>query len=144
MKKKLLLLFVPAVLGLYLASCGGGDSSNTPTDGGNTPVVPVGPETPEKKDITGITFESQKYTFDGNPHTLEIKGTLPTGGSVKYTNAGPHTNAGTYNATALITAPDYKDLTLNATLTIEKAEFSGYKYESLAVKYDGNDHINDI
>ncbi len=97
-----------------------------------------------KATITGITFASATYTYDGNPHTIEIAGTLPTGGSVKYTNNGPHTNAGTYNATAVISAPNYNDLTLNATLTIGKATFTGYTYESKSVTYDGAEHINDV
>jgi len=97
-----------------------------------------------KATITGITFESATYTYDGNPHTLEITGALPTGGTVNYTNNGPHINAGTYNATAVISAPNYNDLTLNATLTIGKATFTGYTYESKSVKYDGADHFNDI
>ena len=97
-----------------------------------------------KATITGVTFASETVTYDGNPHTLEISGDLPTGGSVVYTNNGPHTNAGTYEAKAVITAPNYNDLTLNATLTISKATFSGYTYESKSVKYDGAEHINDI
>ena len=97
-----------------------------------------------KATITGITFESATYTYDGNPHTLEIAGSLPTGGTVRYTNNGPHTNAGIYQASAVISAPNYNDLTLNATLTINKADFTGYSYESKSVKYDGAEHINDI
>lgn len=94
--------------------------------------------------ITGITFSSQTFTYDGTPHTLTISGDLPTGGSVSYTNNGPHTNAGVYQAKAVISAPNYNDLTLNATLTINKATFTGYTYESKSVKYDGAEHINDI
>ena len=94
--------------------------------------------------ITGITFSSQTFTYDGNSHTLEINGELPAGGSVSYTNNGPHTNAGVYQAKAVVSAPNYNDLTLNATLTINKATFTGYTYESKSVKYDGAEHINDI
>lgn len=97
-----------------------------------------------KANISGVTFSSQTVTYDGQPHTLTISGDLPTGGSVSYTNNGPHTNAGTYNASAVITAPNYNDLTLNAVLTISKATFTGYTYESKSVKYDGAEHINDI
>ena len=63
---------------------------------------------------------------------------------MSYTNNGPHSDAGTYNATATIKAPNYNDLVLNATLTIGKADFSGYTYESKSIKYDGADHIGDI
>ena len=38
----------------------------------------------------------------------------------------------------------YNDKTLSATLTIGKATFSGYAYESKSVSYDGAEHINDI
>ena len=207
MKKRIWLL-IPALLGLFLSSCGGGgaDSGGGGSGGGDptksdftgvafesatytydgqphilgevtgapadTTITYTGREeyvnagtysataklvkegyndktlnatlTINKATITGITFTSQTVTYDGNPHKLEISGNLPTGGSVSYTNNGPHTDAGTYNATALISAPNYNDLSLNATLTISKATFSGYTYESKSVKYDGAEHINDI
>lgn len=90
--------------------------------------------------ITGISFNSETITYDGNSHTIEISGELPAGGSVSYTNNGPHTDVGTYNASATITAPNYSSLTLNATLTITKATFSGITFESSEFEYDGNPH----
>lgn len=94
--------------------------------------------------IPGVTFTSETITYDGAPHTLTIKGDLPTGGSVTYENNGPFTNAGTYNITAKVTAPNYSDLNLSAMLTITQATFKGFSYESKTVIYDGKDHINDI
>ena len=97
-----------------------------------------------KATITGISFLNETYVYDGTSHTLAIDGTLPTGGSVKYTNAGPHTDVGTYQATAVVSAPNYNDLTLRATLTITKADITGCTYASKSVTYDGAEHINDI
>ena len=93
-----------------------------------------------KANITGITFESQTITYDGNPHTLTISGTLPTGGNVQYTNNGPFTDAGVYSAKAVVTAPNYNDLSLNASLTINKANFSGIEFKDAEFEYDGNPH----
>lgn len=93
-----------------------------------------------KATITGISFNSQTITYDGNPHTLTIDGTLPTGGSVQYTNNGPYTDAGVYQAKAVISAPNYNDLTLNATLTINKATFTGIEFKDAEFEYDGNPH----
>ncbi len=97
-----------------------------------------------KATITGISFLNETYVYDGTSHTLAIDGTLPSGGSVKYTNAGPHTDAGTYQATATVSAPNYNDLTLRATLTITKADITGCTYASKSITYDGAEHINDI
>ena len=90
--------------------------------------------------ITGVTLESETITYDGNAHTLNVSGELPAGGSVVYTNNGPHTDAGVYSVKAVVSAPNYEDLTLNATLTINKAEFSGITFKSEEFEYDGNPH----
>ena len=72
------------------------------------------------KEFTDITFSSQTYTYDGTEKALKVAGTLPEGATVTYTNE-KGTNAGTYNAKAVIEAEGYKTLTLNATMTITPA-----------------------
>ena len=52
--------------------------------------------------LSGITFEGDRVTYDGNAHSLEISGNLPDGVTVTYQNNGK-TNAGTYNVTATFT-----------------------------------------
>lgn len=139
MKKKALFL-IPALLGMFLTACGGGGSS-TPSDnsgGGSEPGYPA------KTDFTGVEFASASYVYDGQPHILaEVTG-APENTTIIYTGRSEQTNVGTYNASAKLVKEGYNDKTLNATLTITPATFTGYTYESKSVKYDGAEHINDI
>ena len=148
MKKKLLFL-IPALFGLFIASCGGGSggsSSGGDTPGGDTPGgdTPGGGGEPFKKDFTDVFFDSATYTYDGASHILaEVRG-APENTTITYTGRNEYTNVGTYNATAKLVKSGYNDKTLSATLTINKADFSGLKYESKTVTYDGKEHISDI
>lgn len=139
MKKKALFL-ISALLGMFLTACGGGGSS-TPSDnsgGGSEPGYPA------KIDFTGVEFASASYVYDGQPHILaEVTG-APENTTITYTGRSEQTNVGTYNASAKLVKEGYNDKTLNATLTITPATFTGYTYESKSVKYDGAEHINDI
>lgn len=139
MKKKALFL-ISALLGMFLTACGGGGSS-TPSDnpgGGSEPGYPA------KTDFTGVEFASASYVYDGQPHILaEVTG-APENTTITYTGRSEQTNVGTYNASAKLVKEGYNDKTLNATLTITPATFTGYTYESKSVKYDGAEHINDI
>ena len=94
---------------------------------------------PAEKEIKGISFDNSSVNYDGQEHKIEIKGTLPEGVSVSYSN-NKGTNAGTYNATATISGEGYKTLTLNATLTINKLNYdmSGVSWNyTQAFTYDG-------
>jgi hypothetical protein len=95
----------------------------TPIDTANYNLVTKNvPLTVNKADITGITYSNAAYTYNGTQRKLLITGSLPTGASVAYTN-NTATNAGVYNAVATITGgTNYKNKTLNATLTINKAD----------------------
>lgn len=140
MKKKALFL-IPALLGMFLTACGGGGGSSTPSDnpgGGSEPGYPA------KTDFTGVEFASASYVYDGQPHILaEVTG-APENTTITYTGRSKQTNVGTYNASAKLVKEGYNDKTLNATLTITPATFTGYTYESKSVEYDGAEHINDI
>ena len=68
----------------------------------------------------------------------------PENTSINYVGRNSYVDVGVYQATATLSKDGYNELTLNATLTITKATFSGYEYESKSVTYDGLDHINDI
>ena len=98
-------------------------------------------EEPKLLDITGITFENKTFTYDGTEKKIEITGTLPQGVSVSYTN-NTATDAGTYNATASMTGEGYNPLTLSATLTIDKADYThtGLTFEGETIQYDGTEH----
>ena len=145
MKKKLLFL-IPALLGMFLSACGGGGGSSTPSDPGGGSELGGGSEPggETKQDFTGVSFESASYVYDGQPHILgEVSG-APENTTITYTGRNEYTNVGIYNASAKLVKEGYNDKTLNATLTITPATFTGYTYESKSVKYDGAEHINDI
>ena len=93
-----------------------------------------------KADITGITYVSKAFTYDGQEKVLLITGTLPDGADVAYTsNKG--TNANTYAATATISGTNYNQLVLTATLTINKATIAGISAEAeQSVKENGQNH----
>ena len=142
MKKKLFFL-VPALLGLFISSCGGGGNTPEPSSGGGD-ASSSEEQDPTKENFTGVTFESASYVYDGQPHILaEVTG-APENTTITYTGRSEYANVGTYNASAKLTKEGYNDKTLTATLTITPATFAGYTYESKSVKYDGAEHINDI
>lgn len=78
-------------------------------------------------------------TYDGAERELLIAGELPQGASVIYTdNRG--TDAGMYEATAVIGGQGYKTLTLTATLIINKATFTGLSFADRSFVADGKEH----
>ena len=77
----------------------------------------------QKENFSDIKFENNFYTYDGTEKSLTVSGDLPDGAKVTYTNNN-QINAGTYKVTAKVTCEEYNDLTLSATLTIEKAPIS--------------------
>ncbi len=93
-------------------------------------------------DMSGIHFDNSTVTYDGDAHSINITGTLPTGVSVSYEGNGK-TNAGTYTVTAIFTNdnPNYKDIAnMTATLIIEKAaiDISGISFDNASKQYNGN------
>ncbi len=96
---------------------------------------------PSKKDITGVTFESKTFTYDGQQHELTVSGDVPSDVTVTYTgNKG--TDAGIYNAKATLSGEGYNSKELTATLTINKAEwdYSAITFDGDIVEYDAKEH----
>ena len=91
------------------------------------------------KQITGITFKDKTVTYNKQQHTVEIDGDKPNDVQVTYSN-NTGTDAGTYNATAVLSGDGYETLTLTATLTIEQATIEGMSLQSETVEYDGQEH----
>ncbi|MDE6790472.1 MAG: DUF3727 domain-containing protein, partial [Clostridia bacterium] len=100
--------------------------------------------------VDDITFvgNTEKIVYDGQPHKLEISGTLPDGVSVEYTVTGQtateFTNAGNYVYTASFKHENgnYNAITktLTATLTISQATYvmpTGYQTSKQAT-YTGS------
>lgn len=91
--------------------------------------------------FSGLTFSNYTCDYDGLEHEITVKGELPEGAEVKYTN-NTATNSGVYPAEAKITCEGYKTLTLTATLTINKLSYdvSGVKWNySSPFVYDGSE-----
>ncbi len=67
--------------------------------------------------LQGITFEGETVTYDGEPHSIFIKGTPAQGISVTYENNG-QTQPGTYSVTATFADSAGTFAKMTATLTI--------------------------
>ncbi len=115
------------------------DPSDNPSDdsGDNTPSDD---KTPVSKVFEGIAFPDKTVTYDGTEHTLAVTGTLPSGTTVVYENE-KGTNAGTYSAKVTLSKEGYTTLSLTATLTINKADFTGITFPDKTVTYDGTEHV---
>ncbi|MFA6696044.1 MAG: YDG domain-containing protein, partial [Sphaerochaeta sp.] len=95
-------------------------------------------------DMSAISFIDSSTIYDGNVHSLQISGTLPSGVSVHYTGNGK-TNAGEYSVTASFTGDsvNYEAIADRyATLTINKATYdmSNISLIASSTTYDGNPH----
>lgn len=70
-----------------------------------------------------LTFEGATVHYDGEVHTLEVTGELPTGAEIVYTVDEDEfegaSAVGSYDITATVSLTGYADAVLNATLTIE-------------------------
>lgn len=91
-------------------------------------------------DFSNIIFLNSEVEYDGLEHEIVCSG-VPSFATVTYeNNAG--TEVGVYNATATITAPNYNDLVLHATLTITAPllTFDEAKMDDLTIDYDGQNH----
>ncbi len=74
-------------------------------------------------DMGGVAFESKTFAYDGEPHSLEVSGTLPDGVTVAYDGNG-QTEVGVYTVTAEFSgdAANYEPISsMTATLTISDA-----------------------
>jgi hypothetical protein len=94
----------------------------------------------KKADITGVTLANATETFDGNEKKIEVAGEIPAGVTINYTINGAAgngaTNAGTYTVVAVLTGENFTDLTLTATLTIERANIEGLAFDDKTFEYD--------
>ena len=107
-------------------------TNGTTTANGTTTTTPPTP-------ITGVTLSNKTVTYNGQEHLIVVEGEIPDGVTVTYSsNAG--TNAGTYNAVALLQGEGYQPLQLTATLTIAPAPITGILFENGTVEYDALPH----
>ncbi len=164
MNKKLLLL-IPTLLGLLLSSCNnsgtdtndsiGNSSSSTTDNNGNSGDGSSDDNSDSDGDQTGgddsdevntksefndAVFANATYTYDGNSHILAEVSGIPEGTTVTYNNRKEYTDVGSYQASAKLVKDGYNDKTLNATLTITPATFSGISFADQEFEYDGQPH----
>jgi len=94
-----------------------------------------------KATISRISFSDNSFVYDGNPKSLSIVGSLPSGATVSYTNNN-QTNAGRYLVTASINGgANYEDFTLTANLEITKTNQTISWNQSLVVGCGGESSI---
>lgn len=70
-----------------------------------------------------MQFLSLTTIYDGQPHSLALSN-LIEGATVTYSDDLSYIYPGTYTVSATISKPDYEDLILSATLTIQKASIT--------------------
>ncbi|GHV00828.1 hypothetical protein FACS1894211_09130 [Clostridia bacterium] len=97
-------------------------------------------------DMSGVTFNNATVTYDGQPHSLTVSGTLPANVTVSYLYDNvPDTGktaVGTYTVTAVFATsdPNYSaPQSMSATLRIDKAthNMSGVTFANGTFAYDG-------
>lgn len=95
-------------------------------------------------DISSLSLDDSSVTYDGKSHSLELKGTLPTG--LTYTKTGDSkTDVGTYPVTVKFNTSNKNynvpnDLTATLTITSASYDSSAFTFDNLSVGYDGNVH----
>lgn len=145
MKKKL--FFIPILLGLFLSSCGNNNNNNNSSSSSssisNNDSIDGGSDTSietVKNNFENIAFASATYTYDGEPHILNEVSGAPENTKITYVGRKAYSDVGVYNATAKLEKDGYNDLTLSATLTINKTTFKGVQFLDSEFEYDGHPH----
>ncbi|MFA6739831.1 MAG: MBG domain-containing protein, partial [Bacilli bacterium] len=124
--KRIIRFFAVSILAFLLTGCGGTASSSSSS-------------VDNRVEITGVTLSNSTITYDGNPHSILIEGTLPSGVTVAYTN-NAKTDVGVYEVTATLTGAGYFTKSLQATLTIQNRTITGVTFSNASVVYDGALH----
>ena len=94
--------------------------------------------------MSNIRLLDKTVTYNGNPQSLAITGTLPEGVTVTY-DGNERTDVGIYEVTAHFEGDglNYNPIPdMTATLTIEKARYdmSNVRFIGRSFVYDGNEH----
>lgn len=93
-------------------------------------------------DFSNISFEDIEVVYDGQPHEILCQN-VPSFATVTYIN-NVATGIGTYNAKAIIKAPNYNDLTLKATMKIIGKTITGVSLNDKSFEYDGQAHSLEV
>lgn len=153
MKIKIFVLLTLVLLLLVsFAACG--ETPEEPNDP-NTPDAPAGdegggetPEDPEdieipRLDFGGVFFTNIGFPYDGEEHSVFVRGNLPDDVTVSYENNG-QVEAGSYNVIAKFYYKgkyiEGKDKKAKLTITKAKYDISDLHLFSTCVGYDGQAH----
>ncbi len=98
-------------------------------------------------DMSGVLIESKEVTYDGNAHSIELKGTLPSGVSPIYYNNGK-TEVGRYVVEVQFVQSDTKNYNLippmQGVLVIGKASPTITASEIYTFAYNGSAHVPNV
>lgn len=104
---------------------------------------PEKPVTPTKHvDMSGVRFDDLVVEYDGEEHSIEVKGVVPEEVTVEYIN-NRMTDAGSIEATAKFKVKDgYAPIeSMKAILTIKKTKPNfEIKFHNDTYEYDGSEH----
>lgn len=96
-----------------------------------------------KAELTGITFEDQTVTYDGEEKSIFITGDLPDGVTVTYTG-NEQTEVGDYDVTAHIDGgTNYEDMELEAVMSI-RGVLTDITLDDAEFTYDGTEKTIEV
>lgn len=90
-------------------------------------------------EITGVVFNDKTATFNGRQIKITAEN-LPSGAKITYEGNNYAVNVGVYKIKAKISLVGYRDLEVEATLTITKAKVEKPTAIEQTVVYDGAEH----
>ena len=97
----------------------------------------TGTLTINKADVTGVSFDSASFVWDGEEKSVTVtEDLLPEGVTVTYEN-NKATSVGSYVATATLSGDNYNTVTLYASLTVTPADITGVTFADASFTYDG-------
>lgn len=130
--------------GLYSVTCTvSGEGYDTLTLGASLTI--------SKANITGLSLESSSYDYDATAKILNVSGDIPSNSNVSYVYKNSKNEVvtecvlpDTYSVTATITNKNYNDVTLTATLTINKIDASAVSIDAQEKLYNGSAQVYDL
>ncbi len=138
MKIRALLFLLILALSLLISSC-----VDNPDPGVTPPPVTDIPTEKKDVDMSGVSFRSYSFVYDGTEKHISIIGMLPEGvTSVSYLNNGK-VDVGVYEVVASFSvAEGYnkpEDMTANITITKADLDMKKYQLKSASFTYDGTE-----
>lgn len=97
----------------------------------------------EKADIKDVTFENITTIYDTSTKYIKVSDNVPEDVDVSYIYTADETpfdgatDVGTYNVTVVLSGKNYNSVTMDAVLTIERADIKDVTFEDSSFVYDG-------